>query len=203
MPSPFKFCINKASATTLKTMYRKLNSHSGGVIGVNNSDGSEPENRISDRMLLAYLKGQGYSVASVTGTSFGRDRSRAEEPSTMLCFLVINEQIQGDDFGALETDLMQVGALLNQEAIVSIRFRKLAILKCATNRSNALLCNEERFKMEPKPFCESVFELVSCQHAQQFDFIEVSNVDSPTSINDARASYELAKNLKKQLNDFT
>lgn len=110
--------INEAG---LSRIHGKIDNHSAGAITAFRGEFSRSENKNRNKEILAYLLKKGYSVVKVKGSyieQYGTDNAKEVGEES---WLVANTNVEGDDGGELERDLIRLGKKYDQDSILSIQ----------------------------------------------------------------------------------
>lgn len=126
----FEEYINESSLSRLKS---KIDSFATGAITAYRGEFNKKQNQQRNKKLLALLMRKDYQVTTVKGSyieDYGTDTAKEVGETS---FFVVNPK-DGDDGGKLEKDLINLGKDFDQDSILSIQYKKSAVL-IGTNNS--------------------------------------------------------------------
>lgn len=107
--------------SSLSRLFSKTQKHAVGAISAFRGELSKQENLKRTGQLSAYLRSRGYGITQIEGgfiENFGTPQQRDVSEKTLF---VVNP-VEGGDNGALEADLKKLGAVYDQDSILSYRF---------------------------------------------------------------------------------
>lgn len=132
--------INESSLSRLK---QKMDNHSIGIISAFRGDRTYQENISLHQRLKADLMSKEFDVTVIKG-SYIENKGEIDERVVDEKSLFVSSKELGDDNGYLESVLIRLGELLEQDSILSKRYDQEAVLIGTTHRPNADITFGER-----------------------------------------------------------
>lgn len=169
----FKEFLLEASLSRLQS---GVAAHSAGAITAFRGEFTRAENRARNKTLLAALLAKGFSVTSVKGSYIENFGHATQKEVGEESFFVINRQKDGDDGGALESALVQLGKTFDQDSILTIR-GGVGTLVGTSDRDNAFPGMGVRQKVGTAKFGTAAGEFFSRVKGRQFAFESIESID--------------------------
>lgn len=180
--------------SSLSRLMSKTQNHSVGTITAWREDYTRTKKNDRNKDILAYLLNKGYDVTKVGGKWIGNSGKEEGERS----FFVANTRVEGDDNGALEKDLIMLGRAFEQDAIVSARPGREAVL-IGTNHDGYPGWNKQE-QIGTAVWGNPSNDLYSTVNGRKFSFESLEPVKYPGSGNGVRAMRIAAKRVEEELN---
>jgi len=187
--------LNKSS---LSRIWQKTQDHSCGIISGYRDENDKSKNQKNNREIMAYLMKKGYSVTKVKGAYVEnkgeKDEKEVSEPSLFVC----NQEVDGDDKGALEADLKKLGKAYDQDSVLIIPVGgKKAYLVGTTKRKNDFLPYGQKMVVGSSSFGGAKGEFYSKVNNRQFTYESTISINS---MSDRWVNKVLAERAEDKLN---
>lgn len=192
-------CFNKwLCESSLSRLHSHFSKHNAGAITAYRGEFSKSENQERNKKLLAYLSKKGYSITSVKGSYIENFGTNTQREVGEHSFIVVNNKIDGDDKGQLETDLIKLGRLFDQDSILSIRNGEGTLIG-TSRRDNAFPSYGKKENVGKSKFGGAVGEFFSRINGRKFAFESIDDVHAPDNINGIRGRDILAEKVENEL----
>lgn len=164
---------------SLNRIYQKTQKHAVGAVTAERGGKTKAENKANNKKVLAYLLNKGYSVIKVKGSYLENYQSDDEREVGEESFFVANHEVEGDDGGQLEKDLIKLGRLYDQDSILSVPFGKKGYLYGTSKRSNAFPDYDQKHVVGKPVFGDAKGEFFSRIRGRKFAFESYEIVEEP------------------------
>lgn len=189
--------------SSLSRIYSKAKNHAVGAITAFRGDKTKKENKENNQKLLASLMSSGFSVTKVKGSYIENYETEDAKEVGEESFFVANMEVDGDDKGKLEKELIRLGKFFDQDSILSVRFEQPAVLIGTSKRENAFPSFGEKFEVGTLKMGESSGEFFSRVKGRKFAFESVEEIERPETYFGKWAMAMMAKNLNEEIDSLT
>lgn len=184
----------------LSRILKKYQEYSCGAITGFRGSRTRAENRSINKKILSYLLNKGYSVTKVKGAyveNFGsKDSKEVGEESFFVC----NHRVAGDDNGQLESDLLALGKMYDQDSVLVIKPGSDGVLVGTSRRDNAWPSYGEKVSVGRMKLGSAAGQFFSRIKGRQFAFESITEMEMPETINGLRVMMMMAEEVEKSLN---
>jgi hypothetical protein len=187
---------------SLNRIYQKTKKHAVGAVTAERGGKSKAENKANNKKVLAYLLNKGYSVIKVKGSYLENYQSDDEREVGEESFFVANHEVEGDDKGQLEKDLIKLGRLYDQDSILSVPFGKKGYLYGTSKRSNAFPDYDQKHVVGKPVFGDAKGEFFSRIRGRKFAFESYEIVEEPDTRHGKWAMSLLAVEVQNGINNL-
>jgi hypothetical protein len=171
--------MSNIKEASLNNIYKKTQNYATGAITAFRNEFTRSENQQRNKKLLAYLLDRGYSVIKVKGSYIEDYGSDTQKEVGEESFFVANHKIQGDDNAQLESDLVKLGQVYDQDSILSIRHGKTGELVGTSERDNAFPGMGQRHTVGKPVFGDAQGEFFSRVKGRKFAFESAEEIECP------------------------
>lgn len=187
---------------SLNRIYQKTKKHAVGAVTAERGGKTKAENKANNKKVLAYLLNKGYSVIKVKGSYLENYQSDDEREVGEESFFVANHEVEGDDKGQLEKDLIKLGRLYDQDSILSVPFGKKGYLYGTSKRSNAFPDYDQKHVVGKPVFGDAKGEFFSRIRGRKFAFESYEIVEEPDTRHGKWAMSLLAVEVQNGINNL-
>lgn len=187
---------------SLNRIYQKTKKHAVGAVTAERGGKSKAENKANNKKVLAYLLNKGYSVIKVKGSYLENYQSDDEREVGEESFFVANHEVEGDDKGQLEKDLIKLGRLYDQDSILSVPFGKKGYLYGTSKRSNAFPDYDQKHVVGKPVFGDAKGEFFSRIRGRKFAFESYEIVEEPDTRHGKWAMSLMAVEVQNGINNL-
>lgn len=179
----------------LSRIQRHADRHAIGSITAFRGDKTHSENTGNNKKILAYLLNKGYSVTKIKGSYIENMGSEDEREVGENSFFVVNINVDGDDEGQLEKDLIFLGQKFDQDSILSKPFDQKARLIGTSDRDNAFPAKGETMEFDKMKFGDTQGQFFSRTNGRKFAFESLGEIGYPITNFGIRAMQKLAESI--------
>lgn len=187
---------------SLNRIYQKTKKHAVGAVTAERGGKTKAENKANNKKVLAYLLNKGYSVIKVKGSYLENYQSDDEREVGEESFFVANHEVEGDDKGQLEKDLIKLGRLYDQDSILSVPFGKKGYLYGTSKRSNAFPDYDQKHVVGKPVFGDAKGEFFSRIRGRKFAFESYEIVEEPDTRHGKWAMSLMAVEVQNGINNL-
>ena len=191
--------IDNLAEASLNRIYQKTKNHSVGAVTAFRGDKTKAENKANNKKVMAYLINKNYSVIKVKGSYIENFGSATQKEVGEESLFVANYQIEGDDGGQLENDLIKLGRLYDQDSILSVPFQKKGYLYGTSKRDDSFPDYNQKVVVGKPVFGDSKGEFFSRVKGRKFAFESSNEVEKPMTYNGKWALTLLAKKVAEEI----
>lgn len=178
----FEFDELNLNESSLSRLYSHTQRYSCGMMTAFRGNNTRKENLTLNKKLSAILQSKSYSITKVKGAYIENMGSKNQKEVGEDSFFVCNMNVEGDDGGKLERDLIALGAKFDQDSILSIPFEGKAVLIGTSNRSDAYPGEGNRVYVGNPKFGKAAGKFFSRVRGRQFAYESVEYVPYPSTI---------------------
>jgi len=193
--------IEILAESSLARLYSKIQNHSVGAITAFRGDFSTEVNKQRNRKLASYLGNRGYELTVIAGGYIENPGTPEEKEVSEETFFVVNPT-KGDDNGKLESDLVDLGELYDQDSILSYRFGDKPTYIGTTHRESADPAFGQRYALTATEWGNPKGPYFSRVRGRKFAFKECRTWAAPLTNNGKTTRYISAQQVEKQLNEL-
>ena len=186
--------------SSLSRIYSHVKNHSVGAITAHRAENTPEENAQRNRKLASYLGNRGYNITMIDGGYIENPGTPDEREVKEKTLFVVNPK-KGDDDGQLETDLVKLGQLYDQDSVLSYRFGGAPTYIGTTDRQGADPALGQQYKLSSTEWGNPSGPYFSSVRGRKWAYHESVELASPTSVNGLTTRYLSAKEVEKQLNE--
>jgi len=150
---------------------------------------------------MAYLINKNYSVIKVKGSYWENFQKPTQREVGEESFFVANHEIEGDDGGQLENDLIKLGRLYDQDSILSVPFGEKGYLYGTSKRDDGFPDYNQKVVVGKPVFGDAKGEFFSRVKGRKFAFESANEVGKPMTYNGKWALTLLAKNVAEEIRE--
>jgi hypothetical protein len=173
----------KLDESSLSRLWSKTQKHSCGTITSFRGSKTKAQNRATNKEMLTYLMGKGYSVTKIKGSYIENFGSENEKEVGEESFFVCNQKIDGDDGGQLKKDLVALGRKYDQDSVLIIPFGgKGAYLYGTSKRDDAYPSYNKTETVGKGKFGKASGQFLSRIRGREFAFEEVEPMQTINGI---------------------
>lgn len=173
----------KLDESSLSRLWSKTQKHSCGTITSFRGSKTKAQNRATNKEMLTYLMGKGYSVTKIKGSYIENFGSENEKEVGEESFFVCNQKIDGDDGGQLGKDLVALGRKYDQDSVLIIPFGgKGAYLYGTSKRDDAYPSYNKKETVGKGKFGKASGQFLSRIRGREFAFEEVEPMQTINGI---------------------
>jgi len=190
---------NKLEESSLSRVWQKTQNHSCGTITSHRDKKTKAQNKQTNKEMLTYLMGKGYSVTKIKGSYIENFGSENEKEVGEESFFVCNQKVEGSDGGILEKDLIALGRKYDQDSVLIIPMGgKGSYLYGTSKRDDAYPSYNKKEVVGSGKFGKASGQFLSRIRGRKFAFEEVE----PTqTINGIRGKKIFVGKMEKEM-DF-
>lgn len=112
--------MEQLNESSLSRIWGQIQKYSCGCVTTFRKSNVYAQNIANNKRLKAFLLGRGYLVTKVRGTYIENFKSPNAKEVIENTFFVANGDVEGDDGGVLEADLIAMGKLFDQDSVLII-----------------------------------------------------------------------------------
>jgi hypothetical protein len=187
------FNISESSLSRIKD---HIDNHACGIITTFRSERKYDENKYFNKELIAYLRDKGYGVTVVKGSYIENMGTDSETEVGEESIFVVNLKVDGDDDGELEKELLELGELYHQDAILSIRNGVGILIGTKKDAVKPMPLYHEKIPQGQGRFGRVAGEFLSRIRGREFAFESFRNIGHRLCVHTA------AKNVRDKLAAF-
>lgn len=186
--------------SSLSRIWSKTKNHSCGTITSYRGDRTKAENKKTNKEMLTYLMGKGYSVTKIKGSYIENFGSENEKEVGEASFFVCNQKVDGDDGGKLQKDLAALGRKYDQDSVLIIPHGgKGAFLLGTSKRDDGFPAYNQKEVVGKGKFGKAAGQFLSRIRGREFAFEEV---EAMQTINGIRGQKMFVEKMSKDM-DFS
>jgi len=190
---------NYLSESSLSRLWSKTQNHVCGTITSYRGDKTKAQNQKTNKEMLRYLLGKGYSVTKIKGSYIENFASENQKEVGEASFFVCNDKVDGDDKGQLQKDLVALGRKYDQDSVLIIPYGgKGAFLYGTSKREDAYPEYNKKEIVGQGKFGKASGKFLSRIKGREFAFEEV---EPPQTINGIRGQQIFVEKMSKDM-DF-
>ena len=186
---------------SLNRIYQKTKNHAVGAVTAFRGDKTKAENKANNKKVMAYLINKNYSVIKVKGSYWENFQKPTQREVGEESFFVANHEIEGDDGGQLENDLIKLGRLYDQDSILSVPFGEKGYLYGTSKRDDGFPDYNQKVVVGKPVFGDAKGEFFSRVKGRKFAFESANEVGKPMTYNGKWALTLLAKNVAEEIRE--
>lgn len=190
----------RLSESSLSRLWSKTQKHSCGTITSFRGNKTKAQNKATNKEMLTYLMGKGYSVTKIKGSYIENFGSENEKEVGEESFFVCNQKVDGDDGGQLKKDLIALGRKYDQDSVLIIPVGgKGAYLYGTSKRDDAYPSYNRQEKVGSGKFGKASGQFLSRIRGREFAFEEVEPMQT---INGIRGQKIFVEKMESEM-DFS
>lgn len=186
---------------SLNRIYQKTKNYAVGAVTAFRGDKTKAENKANNKKVMAYLINKNYSVIKVKGSYWENFQKPTQREVGEESFFVANHEIEGDDGGQLENDLIKLGRLYDQDSILSVPFGEKGYLYGTSKRDDGFPDYNQKVVVGKPVFGDAKGEFFSRVKGRKFAFESANEVGKPMTYNGKWALTLLAKNVAEEIRE--
>ena len=186
---------------SLNRIYQKTKNYAVGAVTAFRGDKTKAENKANNKKVMAYLINKNYSVIKVKGSYWENFQKPTQREVGEESFFVANHEIEGDDGGQLENDLIKLGRLYDQDSILSVQCGEKGYLYGTSKRDDGFPDYNQKVVVGKPVFGDAKGEFFSRVKGRKFAFESANEVGKPMTYNGKWALTLLAKNVAEEIRE--
>lgn len=187
---------------SLNRIYEKTKNYAVGAVTAYRGDKGKQLNKADNKKLLAYLLTRGYSVIKVKGSYWENFQTPTQREVGEESFFVANHNVEGDDGGQLEKDLIKLGRLYDQDSILSVQYNQPGVLIGTSKREDAFPDYNQKHVVGKPIFGDAKGQFFSRVRGRKFAFESANDAERPMTYNGKWAMALFAKEVKEKIDEI-